>query len=81
MFYRVVDGFDCNNVDVQKLREIESRVFRVVKGEEFSESWDGSLESNEKADELIAVFIRSSFQVYERSRKQKAVDDKTYFQF
>lgn len=56
-------------------------MFRVVKAEEFGGSWDGSLESNERADELVAVYIRNSFQVYERSGKQKSCDDKTYFQF
>ena len=80
MFYRVVDGYDCNEDGVIKLRGIEGRVFRVVKAEEFSGEWDGSLESNERADELIASYIRNSFQVYERSGKQKN-DNKTYFQF
>ena len=57
-------------------------MFRVVKAEEFGGSWDdGSLESNARADELVAVYIRNSFQVYERSGKQKSRDDKTYFQF
>ena len=81
MFYRVVDGYDCNDREVRELRDIERRVFRVVKGEEFGGSWDGSLTSNQKADELVAVYIRTSFQVYERSGKQKSLEDKTYFQF
>ena len=81
MFYRVVDGYDSFDDDVKKLRDIEARVFRVVKGEEFGGSWDGSLKSNKRADELVTLYVRNSFQVYERSGKQKSVVDKSYFQF
>ena len=46
--------------NVEVLRKIEDRVFRVVKNEDFNGSWDGSLKSNEKADLLVVTCIRNS---------------------
>ena len=62
---------------MEKMRLIEDRVFRVVKKDNFSETWDGSLKSNEKADLLVVSYIRNSLKVYEKSSKK----DETYFSF
>ena len=70
---------DGNEVDenVEMMRSIEDRVFRVVKKESFSDSWDGSLKSNEKADLQVVTYIRNSFKVYEKNSKK----DETFFSF
>ena len=56
--------------NVEVMRKIEDRVFRVVKNEDFNGSWDGSLKSNEKADLLVVTCIRNSFKVYEKTLKR-----------
>ncbi len=63
--------------NVEVLRKIEDRVFRVVKNEDFNGSWDGSLKSNEKADLLVVTCIRNSFKSYERNPKKT----ETFFSF
>ena len=70
---------DGNEVDenVEVMRKIEDRVFRVVKNEDFNGSWDGSLKSNEKADLLVVTCIRNSFKVYEKNPKKT----ETFFSF
>ena len=75
-FYRLVDGHEVDE-NIEMMRSIEDRVFRVVKKEDFGGSWDGSLKSNEKADLLVVTCIRNSFKVYEKNSKKS----ETFFSF
>ena len=60
------------------MRNIEDRVYRVVRnGKEFEGKWDGSLESNKKADENVALVIRNSFKIYEKNHQE----GETFFKF
>ena len=62
------------------MREIEERIFRVVRnGKDFEGNWDGSLESNKKADKNVALVIRNSFKIYEKNH-EGTVDEK-FFKF
>ena len=63
--------------NVEMMRSIEDRVFRVVKKESFIDTWDGSLKSNEKADLQVVTYIRNSFKVFEKNSKK----DETFFSF
>ena len=78
--YRIIDGFPLDD-DVQKMRTIEAEIFGVIKVEnkEFQDQWEGSLDQNLRADEIVASAIRTSFQLYEKN-KNKQVDDE-FFKF
>lgn len=64
--------------NVERMRSIEERVYRVVRnGKDFNGNWDGSLESNKKADKNVASVILNSFKVYEKKHK----GDGSFFKF
>lgn len=76
VFYRGVDypGWD-------ELRKIESNIFRsTVKPQVVAESgpWLGTMEQNNNADLKVSMIVKTSFKVYEKSRKEF---EPAYFKF
>lgn len=64
--------------DKRKLLEIELETFRAIKDKACVGEWDGSYDSNKKADGLVASAIHQSLKNYESSRKAY---DETFFTF
>lgn len=66
---------------MDKLRKIESNLFMTtVKPQMVAEvgPWLGTKEQNHNADLKISMIVKSSFKVYERSRKDF---EPSYFKF
>ena len=79
MFYHNVDY--TSELAMDKLREIERNIFRsIVKDEVIAESgpWLGTLDQNDAADLKVSMIVKTSFKVYEKSRK---VFETSYFKF
>ena len=78
-FYRIIDGYELDS-HIERMRQIEEKVYRVIrKGKDFDGEWDGSLKSNKKADENVALAIRNSFKIYEKNHSHR--EDETFFKF
>ena len=78
ILYRIIDSEDLEDNDKKRIREIEQKLFQLVKDDdkEMGGPFDGSIKSNKKADQVISNKIRTSFRVYESNRKEIA-----YFSF
>ena len=78
IFYRILDSKVENDEDVERISSIEESIFRRIRKEKKDDEWENSLEQNKKMDVLIASSIHSSFQVYEKNRKE---GEPSYFNF
>ena len=78
ILYRIIDSEDLEDEDKRRIRDIEQKLFQLVKDDEkeMGGPFDGSILKNKKADQLIANKIRTSFRVYEKDPK-----DISYFTF
>ena len=79
MFYRYVDT--KSGEEGKKLRKIEEKMFAEQVKKEVEEElgdWCGLKEQNNLADAKISLNVKSSFRVYEKSKKPF---DKSYFKF
>ena len=78
ILYRIIDSEDLEDDDKRRIRDIEQKLFQLVKYDEkeMGGPFDGSILKNKKADQLIANKIRTSFRVYEKDPK-----DISYFTF
>ena len=66
LFYRILDTLEDDDENKERLLDIEMSAFRDIK-KDIGE-WSSSVETNMKADLLIASKIRTSFASYERTR-------------
>ena len=79
IFYRILDSRNVqNDEDLERFSAIEEAIFRKIRKEKKDEKWENSLEQNKKMDLLIVSSIHSSFQVYEKNRKE---DEPSFFNF
>ena len=79
VFYRKLDSMQSGDEDSKNLHEIEMETFNGIKSKACGEGdWDGTLQSNKKADELVAAAIHQSLKSYETNRKSY---DQEYFNF
>ena len=78
ILYRIIDSEDLDDDDKRRIRDIEQKLFQLVKDDEkeMGGPFDGSIQKNKKADQVIANKIRTSFRVYEKDPK-----DISYFTF
>ena len=79
MFYRYVDT--KSGEEGKKLRKIEEKMFAEQVKKEVEEEvgdWCGLKEQNNLADAKISLNVKSSFRVYEKSKKPF---EKSYFKF
>ena len=81
LFYRCVDSLVLGE-EGEKLRKIEEEMFVTFIKQEVEEEirgpWTGSKEQNRLADFKIALCVKSSFKVYEKTRQ---LFEKSYFNF
>ena len=73
IFYRLVDSNDLDQVDRDKLREIEKSIFKLVKEEvskKFEGGWDGGIEVNREADKVVSNKVRNSLRIYEQIKQK-----------
>ena len=73
VFYRLLDSGELEQADRDHLREIEARIFKEIKEEvstKYENGWDGGAQVNREADKVVAVKIRNSLRIYEKSKQK-----------
>ena len=76
-FYRIVDTLVEEDDSKERMIEIETSIYKVIKKEMDEDEIDFA-EKNRKADGKIASAVLTSFKVYENSRNKHQV---SYFNF
>ena len=73
-----------DEVEKSRLKEIERRIFDVIREDKtkqgFKGVWNGTKVENEKADKIIASKVYTSLRTYEK-RNESKIGGVSYFKF